>query len=582
MSRPPKVAIIVAAVAAAFGMGSLLAFGPLGLLRDSPAAKRVPPAPIASTSTTTTIRQGVTPMASGWVKVENAKPGTPNWRLTKPSRTGEIEGYASAVSAQRGDAVSLYVSSKTPTYTLALYRMGYYGGAGGRLVWASPTEPGVVQPTATVTPVTNMVEAPWAPSLRITIDPSWPPGDYLFKLVAADGYDNYIPLTVRDDESTAGLLINNSVTTWQAYNLWGGYDLYEGRSGGGSSFAHRARIVSFDRPYKIGDGSGDFLGNEFPFVSLAESTGVDLSYTTDVDLDLHPELLLRHHALISLGHDEYWSTKMRDGVEAARSHGVNVAFLGANAVFRHIRFATSSLGPTRHEIDYKSAGEDPLLGLDNAEVTPNSWRDSPNNRPENTLLGELYQCNPVSADLVVFDPSAWIYDGTGLNKGDRIRGLVGSEYDQFVPGIPGPKNVEVMAHSPLRCRGTPNFSDMTYYTDASGAGVIDSGTNNWVPFLTDPSSQPALVRITENILTVFATGPAGVAHPSVPNTAGLPRPVIPRNIPPDTPSATVKPTPTSKPTVTTIHGATTPPTVETTPPTTGPPPTTNPGTTTPT
>jgi hypothetical protein len=122
---------------------------------------------------------------------------------------------------------------------------------------------------------------------------------------------------------------------------------------------------------------------------------------------------------------------------------------------------------------------------------------------------------------------------------------------------------------------------MTYYTDASGAGVIDSGTNNWVPFLTDPSSQPALARITENILTAFAAGPAGTAHPSVPNTAGLPRPVIPRNIPPETPSATVKPTPTSRPTPTTNQGGTTPPTVATTPPTTAPP-VTSPETTTPT
>src|SRR5258708_35114054 len=109
-----------------------------------------------------------------------------------------------------------------------------------------------------------MVEANWSPSVEVSVAADWAPGDYLFKLMTETGLESYVPLTVRDDESTTGLLINNSVTTWQAYNLWGGYSLYSGTTRGGQSFDARARIVSFDRPYQIGDGSGDLLGNEFP------------------------------------------------------------------------------------------------------------------------------------------------------------------------------------------------------------------------------------------------------------------------------------------------------------------------------
>ena len=51
--------------------------------------------------------------------------------------------------------------------------------------------------------------------------------------------------------------------------------------------------------------------------STAESLGLDVTDWTDVDLHREPQLLLNHHALISLGHDEYWSTAMRNGAQAA-------------------------------------------------------------------------------------------------------------------------------------------------------------------------------------------------------------------------------------------------------------------------
>ena len=54
-----------------------------------------------------------------------------------------------------------------------------------------------------------------------------------------------------------------------------------------------------------------------------------MSYVTDIDVHEQPAMLLRHHAFISVGHDEYWSATMRAGAEYARDHGVNLAFLGA-------------------------------------------------------------------------------------------------------------------------------------------------------------------------------------------------------------------------------------------------------------
>jgi len=330
---------------------------------------------------------------------------------------------------------------------------------------------------------------------------------------------------VRDDTSRAAYLIQNSVTTWQAYNVWGGYDLYEGLDGSGSSFGNRARVVSFDRPYTIGDGSGDFLGSEYPLISLVESLGLDVTYTTSIDVHEHPDSVLRHKAFVSLGHDEYWSLTMRQAVETARDTGVNLMFLAANAVYRHIRLLPSSLGPDRHIVDYKSAHEDPLSGIDNGDVTVD-WRDAPNNLPEEALIGDYYQCNPVHADLVVADPSSWVFAGTGLNDGSRLTGVVGSEYDRYVPGIKGaPDNVEVLSHSPLRCRGKADYSDMTYYSAASGAGVFATGTTGWIasidPNCVVPCAGVSVTKITQNVLAAFGVGPAGLQHPSVANLSQL-------------------------------------------------------------
>src|SRR5204863_866078 len=136
------------------------------------------------------------------------------------------------------------------------------------------------------------------------------------------------------------------------------------------------------------------------------------------------------------------------GAEQARDRGLNIAFLGANAIFRHIRLEASHLGPDRHQVDYKRAREDPLFGKDNKMVT-SDWRAAPVSEPESTLIGNLYECNPVKADMVVADAGAWVFAGTGLNRGDRLSKVVGPEYDRYDPRAPGPSNVEVLTHSPL-------------------------------------------------------------------------------------------------------------------------------------
>ncbi|MDQ2729976.1 MAG: hypothetical protein M3Y91_19460 [Actinomycetota bacterium] len=471
--------------------------------------------------------QGV---VASWVQAENAKPGTRDWVVTKPATNHQIEGYADQVSIDAGGHLALYVSTSAPSYQVMAYRMGYYGGSQGRLVWTSPTTPGKMQPGCPVDTATRTVQCQWTDPLQVqTGVAGWPQGDYLFKLTSSDGYQSYVPLTIRDDTSHSAYLINNSVTDWQAYNEYGHYSLYTGPTrSGGMALADRAYTVSFDRPYDFteGDGSGsaDFSNEELRMVSAAESLGLDVSYATDVDLDVRPAMVLQHRAFVALGHDEYYSLAMRNGLQAARDAGVNLLFMGANSVYRHIRLQPSPLGHDRQEVDYKDASLDPVK--DPAQATPAAWRAPPNNDPESSLLGEMWRCDPVNGDMVIIDPSNWIMAGTGLAAGAKITGAISAEYDSYRAADPGPKNVEIVGRSPITCVGRFDHADTTYYTAPSGAGVFDSGSIGFIAGLvTDPQpGTPAayVTTMTKNLLATFGQGPAGRTHPSVPNASAYP------------------------------------------------------------
>ncbi len=457
---------------------------------------------------------------------ENAKPGTPGWPVPDEAAVwAKVSGWADHVSAQRGDSVGLYVSTGAPTFHVEAVRLGWYGGVGGRVVWRGDEVPGVKQAPARVDPATGMRDAPWQKSTEIVVGQDWTPGMYVLKLMSADGGQSMVPLTVRDDASHSDVLISSGVTTWQAYNGWGGANLY---SGGPNADARlRSRVVSFDRPYD-GNGTGELFGREDHFIWMVEAMGLDVSYTTDIDVDSHPELLLNHRAFVAPTHDEYWTKSIRDGVEAARDRGVNLIFMGANASFRRIRLEPSDVGAQRHEVNYRVASDDPLYGKDNAQVTT-SWRDPPDARPESSMIGDYYECNPVDAPMVIAEASSWIFAGSGWTNGVQLPHVVGNEYDRVTPEVPTPADIEVVAHSPVVCHGRHSFSDMTYYTAPSGAGVFATGTFGWEPHLGAPCPQDnqatpedcAMRRAMTNVLTAFAAGPAAQVHPSQSNLAAL-------------------------------------------------------------
>ena len=479
-------------------------------------------------------RAGPTRAAASRAAASPAGPaaaGDPDWRITHPGHLYQLEGFTDRADVLPGASFRLFVSTTARGFRVRAFRMGWYGGDLARLVWTSPPVPGRYQAAAKIMQPGSMAVAPWSPSLTVPTA-GWPPGSYLLRLDASTGVQSYVPMVIRSPSVAGRVVLVSAVTSYQAYNGWGGYSLY---GGPGGSFAARGRRVTFDRPISYNHGAGAYFQLELPLVVFAERLGLPLAYLTSVDLDLHPGVLAGARAMISEGHDEYWSPAMRTAVTRARDQGMNVAFFGANAIFRKIRFESSPLGPDRIEVNYKIPQEDPLYGRDDALVTGN-WPTPPDADPESSLTGQSYVCSFTrNAAMLVTDPGSWVWAGGGVRGGEALPGLVGPEVDQVNPAEPTPRPIEVLARSPVSCGAAPSYSDVTYYVAGSGAGVFDAGTEDWICALPEaadcpapappPAARRAIRAATANILTAFAAGPAGRIHPArelIPGTGGRP------------------------------------------------------------
>ena len=423
------------------------------------------------------------------IVAENAKPGDASWQLTQPAVHGEIEGYASAVSVNRGEQISFFVNTADPSYTIQIFRMGWYSGAGARSMGPPTSLRGSLQPKPVADPTTLFIDAgAWSNPYVLTIpknssDPTdWASGVYLAKLTPSSGREAYIIFVVRDDGRSSDLLFQSSVTTYQAYNLWGGSSLYS---------QPQAFKVSFNRPYYVtytpAAGSGDFLRWEYNLVRFLEREGYDVTYNTDIDTHVNASELLLHKAFLSVGHDEYWSWQMRQNVTAALNAQVNLGFFGSNCCYWQIRFEPSPVtgAANRTMVCYKTYAltKDPLAQGSQSYLTTTNWRNPPVNMPEAELIGEMYEQGDAfgfSGDIVVTDTSHFVFQGTGLQPGDHLPGLLGYEADRLYPQF-APAGTTVVAHSPFITpkTGQPDFADMTFYTAVSGATVVAAGSNQW-------------------------------------------------------------------------------------------------------
>ncbi|MGC4092861.1 MAG: hypothetical protein QM756_34250 [Polyangiaceae bacterium] len=438
------------------------------------------------------------------IAVENEFAGSSGFEVTTPAFDAELEAYASLVSAQPGDDVDLFVNVDQPDEVyFELYRIGYYQGRGGRLMWRSGREHVEPQAECPIDATTGLIECAWRSTFRVHIEGDYVTGYYLFKVVSARGFETRVPLVVREVTPSAPLLVQSSTNTWQAYNDWGGVSLYVNRIPElALTGRSRALRVSYDRPYARDFGAGSLFEQEAWMARWLEQKGYDVAYVSNTDVDREPTLFDGRKIILSVGHDEYNSVVTRDAFDAASERGVSLAFFSANAGYWRVRHEPSSAGAAARIVTcYKDAALDPLR--DSVDTTT-LFRLQPFARPEGRLEGVMYQVGggfPTDLPMVVADPTSWVLEGTGLKPFERLANVLGPEWDQYA-SAEAPEGTEIVLDSPTvpRLGGfTRAHATVHYPTDQNF--VFAAGTIDWARALSHPDvADSRIQRMTENLL----------------------------------------------------------------------------------
>jgi hypothetical protein len=430
------------------------------------------------------------------VVAENCREGNPReeWDV---NGTGdpEIQGFATDMSVNLGGTVRFKIKSSSPRYRVDIYRTGWYGGRGARLVHTMRPTAALpqAQPDCRVHPGTRLVDCGnWAISASWTVPADAVSGVYLARLVREDDAPaswrsegnwqapstkpeplphrygalglgalrdamkekraSHIVFVVRDDASRSDVVVQTADPTWVAFNRYGGASLYGafttlgGAVGGGGAANIRTRAfkVSYNRPLdRDGSLTEQFFNSEYPLVRWLERNGYDVTYMAGVDADRYGERIRQHKVFVSGGHDAYWSDAQRRHVEAARDAGVHLAFMGGGVSFWRTRWENSIDGtntPYRTLVSYKESLSDGKLDPVKEEWT-GAWRDTrefnpEGGRPENALTGTIATVGGSRNDRLSVPAS---YSRLPFWRNTEVASLASGETAVLGHGILGPE-----------------------------------------------------------------------------------------------------------------------------------------------
>lgn len=399
-----------------------------------------------------------------------------------------VDGYCWPQSVAGGEAVALHLSSpRGLPVAIEVARVG----AVRTVVFTDDAVPADFHETPSDA---SSRGCGWPAALTIDVDPEWRSGYYEVVLsVEVDGKarTNRAFFVVRPTpgQPTASALLALSTNTWNAYNDFGGPNLYTGGT-----------QVSYQRPMAAGylhkppghgrrvtttavpdpqmaahvgylqlnhlsgyAGSAGWPDWEWPFLAWCEREGIAVDVVTNADLEDHPGLLEGgdYPLYLSVGHDEYWSGPMRDTVEAHIARGGNAVFFSGNTSFWQVRHEDHTPeGPAATMVGYKGRFKhDPVYDTDRQAELTSIWSDHLIGRPENHMTGVSFarggyhrigkRVTRGSGGYTIHRHNHWMFEGTGLGYGDVLGGeaiIVGYECDgcdfTYRDGLPHPTGAD--------------------------------------------------------------------------------------------------------------------------------------------
>lgn len=418
--------------------------------------------------------------------------------------TLEIWAYTDKFSFNPGEKLGLRVSTTAETWEFEIGR----DGSNYETMMTVKDLQGVFQDTPDNC---SVIGCNWSVSHEVCIPNNWRPGTYLITLRGHSANEtveeHHIFILRRSiDSKPAPRLLVCATGTWVAYNCWGGSNAYEGICGPDRN--QFSPVLSTQRPWtrgfcKLPDGaprgipeappkpgnmvrypymewayaygyskkyaSAGWASYERHFIRWAEKNNYEIDIVTQHDLELEPDLLKRYQSTIFVGHDEYWSSPMRDTVDNYIENGGKVARFAGN-FFWQIRLQDQAQKQTCYK--YKATELDPVMGTNNQPLLTGAWETAEINRPGAKTFGVngmrgiyagLGNCvGRGNGGFTVYRPNHWAFEGTHIGYGDilgadsRIFGYEVDGLDHIIQdGLPFPTGtdgasteIEILALSP--------------------------------------------------------------------------------------------------------------------------------------
>ncbi|MCA1619120.1 MAG: hypothetical protein LC795_07380 [Acidobacteria bacterium] len=423
-----------------------------------------------------------------------------------------IEGYASVTSVSPSGDIQFCV--RIESVNLTPFKIDFYRK--GQI--EEKMEGYSVEARAKNYPIPSNVSSVgcgWPSAYQLKIPQSWRTGVYVARLTTLEltpeaKTDVLFIVKPAVPGEKSKILFQSTVNTFQAYNNWDNRGSYYDPP--------YPLIVSFDRPEETLDNGKPETGNTFQawesnFIEWLDTNGIEVEYCTNVDIHQNADLLSNYQLLLSVGHDEYWSEKMRSNVEFFIETGGNVAFFSGNVCYYKVEFKNNERQMEGRWTWGNECGnpENSLVGVgwDNGTGHHHGagWYGSkPEQRTDN---------------YIVRKSSHWVFTGTDLIDGQGFggtHGILGYETCALVRRHKGtPHNFITLADADLMHWDdepgyvtTPGYATMGIYT-ADGT-VFTASTTGWalglVPRLDPPNPvpqpSPQVSQITHNVLRRLA------------------------------------------------------------------------------
>jgi len=375
----------------------------------------------------------------------------------------------------------------------------------------------------------------WAPgSFAFAVPVGWPSGLYAVRLIhlSMPAWDQmyYIPFVVRaeDPGKETKILFKFDITTWQAYNWWGGGSLYSASQGPKLA---PTDTIAMDRPLTIAQSQAiRYMANAFVQTLLDSAYTMEYCDNTDLDTredDFDGSMLPHYNLLVLWSHDEYWSTNERANtrlfIGRESRYTRNIARFAPNTCYWRIHWEGGPGGEHRRLACVKKGDADMWrkLGLHEAEFLGSEYQTGWNNWTEDPFTDE--------PPAKVYNEKHWIFRETGLEKGQFFGlgakkdtcaqhvGIVSGELDNTLTyRLNYPLDTLAQAFVTSRVdSGTvwkgyaPVLHQMVYYEDTvSNSRVFAQGAGGWYLGLADDANvecdKERMRRITMNIMSHFS------------------------------------------------------------------------------